>query len=210
MLYEQLTKNLKEGETLIRIVRRDFLAGVRPFLFSMVLILADFFFLTVLIKWGTWGIAGFFVALTIGFIVGIRAFVEWQLNALLITSERIIHVLQKGFFTRMLAETTYGKVTDVRSTIKGVRQTMFGLGSLEVQTAGEGTNLTIDGVRNPAEVQALLTNILRTAHDQHNTPLSAQELVAALTRAKKDLGASAFSELLTRVGKPTDRHTDSE
>ena len=208
MLHEQLTKNLKEGETLIRTVRRDMLAEIRPFGFAVLLIILDFFFLTFLIKQGTWGVALFAIAAVVAFVVGLRAFVEWQLNALLITNERIVHVYQKGFFTRMVAETTYARVTDVRSTVKGVRQTMFGLGSIEVQTAGEGANLTIDGVRHPSQVQALLTNILRTSHEQDHTPLTAQELVEALTKAKKELGANAFNELLTRVarnGKQGDR-----
>ncbi len=204
MLYEQLTKNLKEGETLIRAVRRDALAQIRPLGFTVLLIVLDFFFLTLLIKQGTWGIVVFILVGVVAVVVGLRALVEWQLNALLITNERVVHVYQKGFFTRMVAEATYDRITDVRSTVKGVHQTMFGLGSIEVQTAGEGTNLTIDGVRHPSQIQALLTSIVRTSHGQDHTPLTAQELVEALTKAKKGLGAGAFNELLTRVTRDDD------
>jgi len=204
MVHEQLTKNLKKGETLIRAVRRDALAEIRPFGFAILLIVLDFFFLTLLIKQGTWGILAFIAVGVVAVVVGLRACVEWRLNALLITNERIVHVYQKGFFTRMVAETTYGRVTDVRSTVQGVRQTMFGLGCIEVQTAGEGTNLTIDGVRHPSQVQALLTSILRTSHEQRDSSLTAQELVEALTKAKKELGADAFNELLTRVARNDD------
>ncbi|MFH0828665.1 MAG: PH domain-containing protein [Candidatus Kerfeldbacteria bacterium] len=200
MLHDQLTKNLKEGETLVQIVRRDFLAELRPVALAVFLVLLDFFFLTYLVHKGPWGIGVFCVVLVVAFVIGLRALIEWQLNALLITNERIIHVLQRGYFTRMLAETTYGKVTDVRSTVKGALQTLFGLGSVEVLTAGEGSNLKIEGVRNPSQVQALLTNILRTSHEQRVGPLTAQELVAALTRAKQELGSEAFGELLTRIG----------
>lgn len=205
MLHDQLTKNLKEGESLVQIVRRDFLAELRPLTFTVMLVLLDFFFLTYLVHKGPWGIGIFCVVLVVACTIGLRALIQWQLNALLITNERIIHVLQRGFFTRMLAETTYGKVTDVRSTVTGAFQTLFGLGSVEVLTAGEGSNLAIEGVRNPSQVQTLLTNILRTSHEQHVGPLTAKELVAALTHAKQELGSEAFSELLTRVGDTSDK-----
>lgn len=206
MLHEQLSKNLKEGETLVKMVRRDVLASTGPLTVAVVLVLADFFLLTFFIHRGPWGIFAFSVMALFGILVGVRALIEWQLNALLVTNERVVHVYQKGFFNRMVAETTYEKVTDVRSTVKGMAQTILGIGSIEVQTAGEGENLRIDGVRRPAQVQALLTNILRSSHAQQGVPLSAQELVAALTKAKNELGTAAFNEVLGRVAsKQSDR-----
>lgn len=205
MLHEQLSKNLKEGETLVKMVRRDILASIGPLSLAVLLVLADFFLLTFFVHRGPWGILGFTVVLFVGVVVGVRALVEWQLNALLVTNERVVHVFQKGFFNRMVAETTYDKVTDVRSTIKGMAQTILGIGSIEVQTAGEGENLRIDGVRQPAQVQALLTNILRSSHAETDIPLSAQELVAALTKAKNELGTKGFNEVLGRVAAREDR-----
>lgn len=199
MLYEQLSKNLKEGETLVQHVRRDLIASVMPLSFAAILVLLDFFLLVFFVRSGTWGIVGFFTVLVAALVLGFRALFEWRLNALLITNERVVHVFQKGFFTRTVSETTYDKVTDVRSTVHGVLQTALQYGSVEVQTAGENENLRLEGVRHPAQVQALLTNILRTSRDQQGAPLTAQELVAALTKAKRELGGEAFSELLSRV-----------
>lgn len=184
---------------LVKMVRRDILASLGPLLLGALCVLVDFFLLTFFVRRGPWGIAGFVVFLLAGVLIGVRALVEWQLNALLVTNERVVHVYQRGFFNRMVAETTYEKVTDVRSTVKGMVQTMFGIGSVEVQTAGEGENLRISGVRHPAQVQALLTNILRSSHSQQQVSLSAQELVAALTKAKRELGTNAFNEAIGRA-----------
>lgn len=205
MLHEQFTKNLKEGETVVKVVRRDLLAGLPSFAVSAVMVLADFFLLTWFIRGGNWGITGFIILLVAGLVIGLRTYVEWLLNALLITNERVMHVHQRGFFTRTVSETTYDKVTDVRSEVRGFLQTAFNLGSIEVQTAGDGENLRLNGVRHPSQIQTVLTNILRTAKQDRSASLSAQELIAALTKAKQELGAKAFNELIGRADRKDDR-----
>lgn len=199
MLHEQLSKNLKEGETLIRVIRRDLLASFGPIGLAVLLVLLDFFLLAWFVRHGPWGIAGFLAVLLAGLLIGIRSLVEWRLNALLLTSERIIHVFQKGFFTRTVSETTFSQVTDVRFAVKGPLQTAFDLGAVEVQTAGEGENLRLAGVRHPPQVQAFITDLLRRSRQVQSGPLSAQELVAALTRVKHELGHDAFQHLLAKV-----------
>lgn len=200
MLYEQLTKNLKKGESLVRVVQRDVISCLSPFLLAAFLILVDFFLLTFYVRRGPWGILAFCVVLLAGGIVGFRAVFEWKMNAFLLTNERIIHVFQRGLLTRTVSETTYDKVTDVRCSTKGLFQTSFGLGAVEVQTAGEGENLRIEGVRHPAQVQAFITDLLHEHRQSHATPLSAQELVAALTKMKSELGHGAFRDIISKVG----------
>lgn len=205
MLHEQFTRNLKEGESVVKMVRRDLLVGLPSFLAAAGLVLADFFLLTWFIRNGRWGISGFVIVLVVGLVIGLRSYVEWRLNALLITNERVLHIHQRGFFTRTVSETTYDKVTDVRSEVRGFLQTALSLGAVEVQTAGEGENLRLEGVRQPSQVQTLLTNILRSAKQDQHASLSAQELVAALTKAKQELGAKAFNELIGRADVRDDR-----
>ncbi len=193
MFHDQLTRNLKEGERLVRVVRRDVLGSVRSITLVVLLVLADFFFLSWLLRYRSYGLIAFLAVLMTAVVLGFRAFVEWQLNAFVLTNERIIHVYQKGFFTRTVSEATYEKVTDVRSVIRGPLQTILNIGSVEVQTPGDGENLRIEGVREPAKVQAFLTNLLRTAHQRPpGLPLTAHELVAALTKAKEQLGEEGF------------------
>lgn len=198
MFHEQLTKNLKEGEALIRVIRRDLLASIRSLALASVLILLDFFLLTFFVSRGTWGVVVFGTLFLVAFIIGVRAFIEWQLNAFLLTNERVIHVYQKGFFTRMVSETTYGKITDVKFSVRGPLQTLLGLGTVEVQTEGQGENLAIEGVRRPSTAQALITDVLRTARAGSASALSAQELVEALARAKEKLGDEAFRKIVER------------
>ncbi len=210
MLHQQLSKNLKSGETLIRIIRRDLLASFGPVSLAILLVLLDFFLLAWFVRHGPWGVFGFLVLLIMALLIGIRSLVEWRLNALLLTSERIIHVFQKGFFTRTVSETIFEQVTDVRFSVKGPFQTVFNLGAVEVQTAGQGENLRLEGVRQPPQVQAFITDLLRRSRQTQTGPLSAQELVAALTRVKHELGQDVFHELLSKVSsKDDDRKSGS-
>ncbi|MBI4092447.1 MAG: PH domain-containing protein [Candidatus Kerfeldbacteria bacterium] len=199
MLHQQLSKNLKEGETLVRLVRRDLLASAGSLVGSGGMILLDFFLLTWWLKHGYWGLLGFGLLFGSGALFGLRALVEWRLNAFLLTNQRVIQVWQRGFFTRSVSATTYEQVTDVRFNVKGPVQTIFGLGAVEVQTAGEGENLRLAGVRHPAQLQAFITDVLHATRQDRGKSLTAVELVSALTKMKKDLGPQKFNELLSRV-----------
>lgn len=203
MLHQQLTKNLKEGERLIRIVRRDALAHVGGVVVAAGFILGDFFLLTWLVAHRPLGLLAFVVLLVISLVMIIRVIVEWQLNAMLVTSERIMHVSQRGLFSRTVSEARHENVTDVKFTVYGVAQTLLGLGTVEVQTAGDAENLRLTGVRRPSEVQAMITTTLRQTQRQAS-PLSAQELVQALGRMKDELGNETFDRAIAAVRRPED------
>lgn len=205
MLQDQLSKNLKEGERLLRLIRRDVLAQLGPALLAALIVLLDFFLIAFFFAHRPWGVLLFFILLLVGVVLAIRVVLEWQLNALLVTDERIICVRQRGLFSRSVSEAVHANVTDVRFAVKGVLPTMLGLGSLEVQTAGEGENLRLDGVRRPAELQAMITTALRTSR-HGGVPLSAQELVSALGRLKEEMGDDAFTKAIAKV-KPPDEKT---
>ncbi len=198
MLLEKFSKNLQAGEVLIRMIRRDLLAGVRPLLVAALLVLLDFFLLTFFLRHGAWGILAFFLLLVTAMVLAIRSFVEWQLNALLVTNQRIVHVWQQGFFTRMVSALPYASVADVRSTVKGPLQTALGLGTIEVLNAS-GEPLRLEGVRHPSQVQTSLVDLVRAAKDHPGRSLSSEELVAALGQAKAELGDEAFREILRRA-----------
>lgn len=199
MLHNQLSKNLKPGETLIRAIHRDLISMIAPLAVASMLIVLDFFLITFFLRFRIWGIVVFAVVFLVGLITILRSVIEWKMNSMLLTNERIIHVYQKGFFTRIVSETTYDRVTDVRSQVKGFLQTALDFGAVEVQTAGEGENMRLVGVRHPPQVQAQLTTILRDSTRLTRTPLSAEELAAVLSKAQHELGPEAFHKAVSEA-----------
>lgn len=199
MLLQKFSKNLKEGEVLARTIRRDLLAGIRSLLVASLLALLDFFLLTFFLRNGGWGVLAFFLMLVAVAILAIRTFVEWQLNAFLVTNQRIIHVFQKGLFTRMVSALPYENITDVRSTVKGPLQTALGLGTIEILSTGGAEPMRLEGVRNPNSVQTYLIDLLHFSKNAATPSLSTEELVAALGKAKQELGDAAFQEILGKA-----------
>lgn len=193
---DQFTKSMKEGERLIEVIRRDLLAELPQLLLAAGFVLADFFLLWFFVRHAPWGIWAFVAVLIAGIIIGARAAVEWRMNVFVLTSQRILHVRQRGFFSRAVAEAALGKVTDVRYTVTGIIQTALSLGSVEVQTAGEGENMKLDGIRRPQAVQQRITDTLQQVKPNDGQPLSADELVAALTKAKRELGNDAWQRIV--------------
>lgn len=79
-------------------------------------------------------------------------FNNWVLQYLhvaVLTSEHFVEINQTGLFSRKISEMALEKVQDVSASQKGLVHTMFNLGVVEVQTAGEAPNFVIQFVPDP-------------------------------------------------------------
>lgn len=161
MFESKLINMLKEGEELVRIVRKYPLVFFWQIVTSAFFIIAPFFFLYPLFHWSSWGVVIFFVAVCIGVLIALRIVIVYSLNVFIITSDRIIDIDQRGFFDRTVSETTYDKIQDVSFRIKGIGQTILHYGSVIIQTAGAQANIELDGVREPSRIQQIIIDLQR-------------------------------------------------
>ncbi len=183
MFENRLQKRLKEGESAVLIVRKYPFVFLGQILFSSFFIIAPFFFLFPLLRWGGWGALIFFIGLLIGIVVAVRVFVEYSFNVFLITDTRIIDIDRKGFFDRTVSETTYDKIQDVSFRSHGVMQTILHYGSVIIQTAGQQANIELHGVKNPELVQQTIIEIQREKNERGE--ISAEELTKAITSLRE-------------------------
>lgn len=182
---------------MVALVRRTPLVSLGANLLTLVLIIAPFFFLYPLLKLGPGGVGLIGLSLLIGVLLGIRTLWVQQLNAFILTEQRIVDVDQRGFFHRVVSETTYDKVQDVSYVVKGVLPTMLKFGTVLVQTAGSSANLELQGVREPQRVQDLILRLQReTARHSSTDQLSADELLAMIQRIKAGIGEEQFRRLV--------------
>jgi len=179
MFESRLQRRLKEGESAVLIVKKFPFVFLGQILFSSLFIIAPFFFLYPLVRWGWWGVLIFFVGLLIGSGVAVRVFVEYSFNVFLVTDTRIIDIDQKGFFDRTVSETTYDKIQDVSFRTHGVMQTLLHYGSVIIQTAGQQANIELHGVKNPEKVQQTIIEVQREKKEHRE--ISAEELTKAIT-----------------------------
>lgn len=192
---DYLSKQLQTGEEVVQVVRRHPFTMVSSVGGGGLMILLDFFFIAWWFRHQQWGVIGFFAIAVIGLLIIIRGVYLWSNNVLAVTTKRVVDIDQRGFFERHVAEATFDKIQDVRYTIRGFWATIMRFGTLVVQTAGTTTNLEIEAVRRPVELQRMITDL---QHQSQVAPadVSATELLGVVERLKAEIGADGVARLL--------------
>jgi hypothetical protein len=85
--------------------------------------------------------------------------IDFYLDAWIVTNERIINIDQKGFFNRDISELKLTKIQDVTSEIVGVIPTVLGYGNIYVQTAAEIERFAFFQIPNPNEVKNIIVQL---------------------------------------------------
>ncbi len=78
-----------------------------------------------------------------------HAWVDYYLDIWIITNERVIATEQKGLFHRVTSELRLNRIQDVSSEVRGLFPTLFGYGTVHVQTASEQEKFIFREVPNP-------------------------------------------------------------
>ncbi|MBU0732160.1 PH domain-containing protein [Patescibacteria group bacterium] len=148
-----LNKNLRAGEKLIETYKEYFIVYWWHGVLSIVLILLPFFFLYPLFSYRLWGILAFMLFLTLGIIIGIRAFFLYNNNIFIVTDKRILGCIQQGLFHKAVKETDFDNIAEISYNKKGLFATIFNYGDIKIQTKNEGINYRIRRVKNPDKVR---------------------------------------------------------
>lgn len=83
-------------------------------------------------------------------------FISWTnyyLDALIITSKRIIDVEQIGLFARDIAETRLENVQDIKIEVLGILASLLKMGDIHIQTAAQNKEIFIKNMPNPNEIR---------------------------------------------------------
>lgn len=195
---DYLTKQLQSGEEVERIVRSHPMTLFPAVGSGTLLVLIDFFLLAWWFRHHGWGVIGFALVVVFGVVIIVRGIYVWRNNVLVVTNQRVIDIDQHGFFERNVAEAGYEKIQDVRYTIRGLWPTLFRFGTIVVQTAGETTNIELQAVQHPVDVQRLITDLQRQSRPQATNDMTAAELLTVVDRLKQELGPEKIERLLRK------------
>lgn len=154
----------KEGERVIALIRHFPLVYLPKFLGVALLVAAPFFFMLPLFSFRPFGwpfgLATFWLLLFCGSYLGLRLLVIWYGNALIVTNRRVVDVNRSGLFDREVTEAGFDKIQDVVYQVKGLRATLFGYGTVVIQTAGAVSSIEMPYVRRPRDVHHLITEAM--------------------------------------------------
>ena len=83
----------------------------------------------------------------------------YSLNVVIVTNTRIIDSRQDGFFNRRISELHLSRVQDISVHTRGLMETMFRFGSVEVQTASEERQFIFTQLPNPEHVKDVIMDL---------------------------------------------------
>ncbi|MEK7625176.1 MAG: PH domain-containing protein [Patescibacteria group bacterium] len=95
-------------------------------------------------------------------------FVNYYLNLLIITNDRLLDVEQEGLFSRTISEVDLYKIQDITSTVDGFFQSMFNYGNLQIQTAGATEKFTITNVPRPESLRQKILDLAEEDRKFHS------------------------------------------
>lgn len=88
----------------------------------------------------------------------------------ILTSERVIIIIQKGLFGRKIIEAELDKIQNITTEIKGPLRTFLNFGDVILRTAGIDPTMVMDNVPNPYEVQQKIIQYCRVEADKKMPP----------------------------------------
>ena len=100
-----------------------------------------------------------------------NTFTRYFLDIWIITSMRIVDIHQFGFFRRQVTSFLLSRVQDVTTDVEGFLPTLFGFGTLRVETAGDASqHFSMTGIRNPETIRDLILREIDALRQQEAPP----------------------------------------
>lgn len=122
-----------------------------------------------------------FGGLAAGFVLGVivmfPSWIYWYFSVYIMTNQRFIQIIQKGFFHRSVSDIGIKHVQSVNYQISGVQETLLGYGSVLIQTyLGD---ILINDVHHPEKIMNELFAVLREYGNVNDSEEVAEALITS-------------------------------
>lgn len=170
--------NKLPDEEMVKVIRKDLFILLKKLLMLLALIILPFAFFSLMILTQpavlegqvtypliVLGTSAYYLFIWMFFFF---SFIDYYLDVWIITSERIINIEQRGFFSRIIAEQKLFRVQDVTSEAHGVFPTILAYGDVYVQTAGTKQRFFFHEVPNPDRIRDMIIKLVERNKKKHN------------------------------------------
>ena len=152
--------SIRENEKIIKSVKQHFVF-VLPVIVIWLFVFAAIFWIRVWKPafdfWGYWwwviGALFLIAVITIWYKVFL-----WKKNVLILTSQRIVQIQQKGLFSSTVMELLYRDVLEISYIRKGIRASIYGFGNIKMRTASNN-EIVIENIPNPDGIVEIINKI---------------------------------------------------
>lgn len=150
---------IKEGEHFAAVAHAAAVTVLPILIVEAAIFAAPFFFLQPLLDWQTLGHVILGALLLIGALLFLRTLVKWRGTLLAITEKRLILVRRDGLFAHEVTELPYDKIHEVSYRVRGFAPTLFGYGSLLIESAGSDETIEMKRVHHPQDFHRVIVDL---------------------------------------------------
>lgn len=134
----------------------------------------------------------FFLSIVASFVLAgilfIPSWITWHFSVYIVTDQRFIQIVQKGFFTRSVVDMNLRQIQMVNYQVAGLQETLLGFGTIMMQTlVGD---LVIHEVHHPEKIQKRLLTVLRA----EGVPAQAGDMQSSTATASEADTVRRFDE----------------
>ncbi|MDO9509833.1 MAG: PH domain-containing protein [Candidatus Magasanikbacteria bacterium] len=86
-------------------------------------------------------------------------FIDFYLDILFITNDRLVDMTQSNLFARTISEVDLYRIQDITSEVKGFKEQLFNYGTIIIQTAGTVSKFIAHDVPDPHGLRQKLLNL---------------------------------------------------
>lgn len=97
---------------------------------------------------------------------------DYYLDALIVTNERIVRIEQHGLFDRTVADLALNRIQDVTVEVKGMLGTFLRYGTISIQSAAEQARFEFTDMPEPELVKAEILKFVRREPTQKSEDAS--------------------------------------
>lgn len=84
------------------------------------------------------------------------AFTKYFLNVWVLTSQRIVNIKQRRFFSREVSSLFLSRIQDVTTDVSGLIPSLLNIGNIKAQTAAEDIEFVMKGIPRPEMMRDLI------------------------------------------------------
>jgi len=154
MLEALFARHLEDDEPLCLVVHKHWLLGFRALAVPALVLLASWSLLFFLPNRMT--ATGMLLADGVIALWLLRNFLNYFLDAWLITDRSVISVAWHGFFHRASTRIDYSSIEGVSYEVRGILGTLFRFGTVTIEKVGTGTKISLERVGNPRTVESAI------------------------------------------------------
>ncbi len=141
MFHSRDVLQLREGERIEGIVRRHAATLWPKLLLSGLLIVVPFFFLFALLSLGAFGVILLALTVAAGIFFTLKSFIQWDARVLLLTNQRLIHVDQRGAWSRKVFEAPLRHIQSVECSRNGMRDWICRTATISISSGGNAPDI---------------------------------------------------------------------